>query len=122
MGIRMRQGVIVASSMVAIAAGFLATPSTASAAPASKSTQTYANSKCRTWFINHDAVNFRIGPGTGYQARGLLYYPDSGVRVGSTTHWVKLRLDHRSASGLPAGTIAWVSKNYANPCLPVPQN
>ncbi|WP_327309793.1 cell wall hydrolase (plasmid) [Streptomyces sp. NBC_01298] len=95
----------------------LAAPAAAHAAPARASTA--AASSCSTWYVNSNGVNFRTGPGTGYRSVGLLYYPDSGTRVSETDGWVKLRLRYKSRTGLPAGTTAWVSKSYSNPCLPI---
>ncbi|MFE0778078.1 SH3 domain-containing protein [Streptomyces sp. NPDC058861] len=96
----------------------LAAPAAAHAASSARESSAAASS-CSTWFVNSNGVNFRTGPGTGYRSVGLLYYPDSGTKVGETASWVKLRLRYKSRTGLPAGTTAWVSKSYSNPCLPI---
>ncbi|MFJ5952606.1 SH3 domain-containing protein [Streptomyces noursei] len=74
---------------------------------------------CSTWYSDIDGLNFRTQPGTGYKSLGLLYYADSGTKIGETSHWIKLRLKQRSTSGLPAGLTGWVSKGYVSPCMPV---
>ncbi|MGW3929814.1 SH3 domain-containing protein [Streptomyces microflavus] len=112
----------IAISVASLTMAVLGPVSAAQATPAPSSAPTSVSTAktCSTWFVNRNGVNFRTGPGTGYTSIGLLYYPDSGTRVGSTANWVKVRLRYKSQSGLRAGTTAWVAKGYVNPCLPVP--
>ncbi|MEV6676266.1 SH3 domain-containing protein [Streptomyces erythrochromogenes] len=104
---------------VAVMSLALAVAAPVASAQASTVQASTASSSCSTWYVNSNGVNFRTGPGTGYRSIGLLYYPDSGTRVSETGSWVKLRLRYKSRTGLPAGTTAWVSKSYSNPCLPI---
>ncbi|QDN54197.1 hypothetical protein [Streptomyces sp. S1D4-20] len=66
-----------------------------------------------TWYVIRDYVTVRSGPGTTWPAVGQLHYLDSGTQLSETTNWVQLRLRSHSASGLPAGSTAWVAKAHA---------
>ncbi len=65
------------------------------------------------------ALRIRKGPGTGYAALGQLSYHTKGdisdfvVEAHDETWW-KIRTLQRSAYGLPAGTVGWVSADYMN--------
>ncbi|MFF5019521.1 hypothetical protein [Streptomyces sp. NPDC001165] len=66
-----------------------------------------------TWYVTRDYVTVRSGPGRMCPAVGHLHYLDSGTQLSETPNWVHLRLRSRSASGLPAGSTAWVAKTHA---------
>ncbi|MFD4241903.1 hypothetical protein ACFWP3_09935 [Streptomyces sp. NPDC058525] len=72
-----------------------------------------------TRYVNRDAIQARTGPGSGHAAIGQLFYLDRGVNLREDGGWVLLRLRYRSASGLPAGTTAWIPKACTTPCSPL---
>lgn len=112
-----RAGVAVATIAMGAAASLAAAPS-ALAAPASAPTQTLAAANtCPTWTVTGNGVNFRSGAGTNYRAIGQLYRGDSGTKVARSGSWIKIKLDHRSKSGLKKGTTGWVTKTYLSQCV-----
>ncbi|WP_432156211.1 SH3 domain-containing protein [Streptomyces sp. bgisy153] len=112
-----RAGVAVATIAMGAAASLAAAPS-ALAAPASAPTQTLAAANtCPTWTVTGNGVNFRSGAGTNYRAIGQLYRGDSGTKVARSGSWIKIKLDHRSKTGLKKGTTGWVTKTYLSQCV-----
>ncbi|MGW1002113.1 SH3 domain-containing protein [Streptomyces sp. NPDC001118] len=112
-----RAGVAVATIAMGAAASLAAAPS-ALAAPASAPTQTLAaKNTCPTWTVTGNGVNFRTGAGTKYRAIGQLYRGDSGTKISSSGSWIKIKLDHRSKTGLKKGTTGWVTKSYLEQCV-----
>lgn len=112
-----RAGVAVATIAMGAAASLAAAPS-ALAAPASAPTQTLAAANtCPTWTVTGNGVNFRSGAGTQYRAIGHLYRGDSGTKIARSGSWIKIKLDHRSKTGLKKGTTGWVSKSYLDQCV-----
>lgn len=104
---------VVALAALAMGAAPTAFASTPAAAPAS----VRAANTCPTWTVMGNGVNFRSGAGTGYRAIGSLYRGDYGTKAGSSGSWIKLKLSHKSKSGLKAGTTGWVSKTYLDQCV-----
>ena len=112
-----RASVAVATIAMGAAASLAAAPS-ALAAPASAPTQTLAaTNTCPTWSVTGNGVNFRTGAGTNYRAIGQLYRGDSGTKVSRSGSWIKIKLDHRSKTGLKKGTTGWVNKAYLEQCV-----
>ena len=70
---------------------------------------------CDLYVVNTAALRIRTGPGTGYSTIGQL---SSGVRVDvidiayPNYTWYKVRTLTKSAFGVKAGTIGWVSSDY----------
>lgn len=69
-----------------------------------------------TRYVNRDGIQARTGPGSGYPAVGQLFFLDRGSNLREEAGWVLLRLRYRSASGLPAGTTAWIPKASTSLC------
>lgn len=77
-------------------------------------------SKPNSEVVMVNGLNFRIGPGTSYGAKGMLYTNDEvriiTVRNSGPGQWDKVRLLRPSAGGLPAGAVGWVKQNgYLTP-------
>ncbi|WP_329020718.1 SH3 domain-containing protein [Streptomyces sp. NBC_01601] len=112
-----RAGIAVATIAMGAAASLAAAPA-ALAAPASAPTQSLAAlNTCPTWTVTGNGVNFRTGAGTNYRAIGQLYRGDSGTKLARSGSWIKIRLDHRSRTGLRTGTTGWVSRYYLSQCV-----
>ncbi|MGW4518427.1 SH3 domain-containing protein [Streptomyces sp. NPDC004393] len=91
---------------LAVAAGGLATASTAQAAGEdSRCTRDWPNF---TATVGKAGWNLRTGPSTGYVSRGLLYRGDKLTVLCSRGAWDYSRLTQRSRSGIPNGTRGWV--------------
>lgn len=116
--LRLRRTVPAVTLAAAAALAVGAAPSAFAASPASApaSVRAAANT-CPTWTVTGNGVNLRSGAGTGYRAIGSLYRGDSGTKVASSGSWVKIKLDHKSKSGLKTGTSGWVSKTYLEQCV-----
>ena len=113
-----RAGVAVAAIAMGAAATLAAAPAALASTPAQAPTTLAAKNTCPTWSVTGKAVNFRSGPGTGYGSKGLLYrWDDSGTKVSSSGSWVKLKLDHKSKTGIKKGTTGWVHKKYIEQCV-----
>ncbi|MFJ2218273.1 SH3 domain-containing protein [Streptomyces sp. NPDC101062] len=113
-----RAGIMAATLAMGATAVLTAAPtalaSTPSQAPATLAAST---NTCPTWTVYGKGVNFRSGAGTGYRAIGQLYTGDAGTKVASSGSWVKIKLDHKSKTGLKKGTTGWVSKSYIEQCV-----
>ncbi|WP_060880479.1 SH3 domain-containing protein [Streptomyces scabiei] len=113
-----RAGIAVATIAMGAAATLAAAPAALASSPAQAPTTLAAKNTCPIWSVTGKAVNFRSGPGTGYASKGLLYrWSDSGTKLSSSGSWIKLKLDHKSKTGIKTGTIGWVHKNYLEQCV-----
>ncbi|WP_331746764.1 SH3 domain-containing protein (plasmid) [Streptomyces halstedii] len=113
-----RTGIAVATIAMGAAASLAAAPVALASTPAQAPTALAAKNSCPTWSVTGKAVNFRSGPGTQYRSIGLLYrWDDSGTKVSSSGSWIKIKLDHKSKTGLKKGTTGWVSKQYLEQCV-----
>jgi uncharacterized protein YraI len=113
-----RAGVAVATIAMGAAASLAAAPSALASTPSQAPATLAAANTCPTWSVTGKAVNFRTGPGTQYRSIGLLYrWDDSGTKVASSGSWIKIKLDHKSKTGLKKGTTGWVNKKYINQCV-----
>ncbi|MFF3402997.1 SH3 domain-containing protein [Streptomyces sp. NPDC002659] len=94
----------------------------APAARAQTSTQAQAGTCADIREVTGSGVNVRTGGGTTYRAIGSLYRGDQGRRIGSSGSWGKLRgklrLIKKSRSASRPGTTGWVSRRYAEECVP----
>lgn len=77
-------------------------------------------SKSNSEMVMVNGLNFRMGPGTVYGAKGMLYANDEveiiTARNSGPGQWDKVRLLRPSAGGLPAGAVGWVKQNgYITP-------
>ncbi|MFE1189963.1 SH3 domain-containing protein [[Kitasatospora] papulosa] len=112
-----RAGLAIATVAIGTTATLVAAPAALASAPAQAPTALAAKNTCPTWTVHGKGVNFRTGAGTGYRAIGQLYTGDSGTKVGSSGSWIKIKLDHKSRTGLKSGTTGWVSKSYLAQCV-----
>ncbi|MFE9620478.1 SH3 domain-containing protein [Streptomyces sp. NPDC006384] len=113
-----RAGIAVATIAMGATATMAAAPAALASTPSqAPTTLAAAKNTCPTWTVYGKGVNFRSGPSTGYRAIGQLYTGDSGTKVASSGSWVKIKLDHRSKTGLKTGTTGWVSKSYLEQCV-----
>ncbi|MCX4826704.1 SH3 domain-containing protein [Streptomyces sp. NBC_01142] len=113
-----RAGVAVATIAMGAAASLAAAPAALASTPAQAPATLAAKNTCPTWSVTGKAVNFRSGPGTQYRSIGLLYrWDDSGTKVSSSGSWIKIKLDHKSKTGLKKGTTGWVNKKYLEQCV-----
>ncbi|WP_042366784.1 SH3 domain-containing protein [Streptacidiphilus neutrinimicus] len=76
-----------------------------------------ATRDCDLVWSTTSALRIRKGPGTGYATIGQLSYHTKGdiswfVNEAHDETWWKIRTLQRSAYGLPAGTVGWVSADY----------
>ncbi|TLQ39394.1 SH3 domain-containing protein [Streptomyces marianii] len=112
-----RAGIALAAVAMGATATLASAPTALASTPAQAPTALAAKNTCPTWTVYGKGVNFRSGPSTGYRAIGQLYTGDSGTKVASSGSWIKIRLDHRSKTGLRAGTTGWVYKTYIHQCV-----
>jgi uncharacterized protein YraI len=113
-----RAGIAVATVAMGAAASLAAAPSALASTPAQAPAALAAANTCPTWSVTGKAVNFRSGPGTQYRSIGLLYrWSDSGTKVARSGSWIKIKLDHKSKTGLKKGTTGWVNKKYLSQCV-----
>lgn len=106
-----RLGAVLAAAGAMAMAGLGVGTAYASDVPASK-----PNSEV----VMVNGLNFRMGPGTSYGAKGMLYTNDEvqiiTERYSGPGQWDKVRLIRPSAGGLPAGAVGWVKQNgYITP-------
>ncbi|MEU3639922.1 SH3 domain-containing protein [Streptomyces albogriseolus] len=61
--------------------------------------------------VDGNGVNYRTGPGTSYQSKGMLYRADSVKIYCERNGWYYTKLRKKSASGLSVNTPGWIRKD-----------
>jgi hypothetical protein len=77
--------------------------------------RTYASATTKAPTVN--GLRVRKGPGTNRTILGLIYKGDrvkvtGSARDGKGQRWDHVKLTRRSAGGLPAGYVGWVTEMY----------